>query len=261
MKRFAKFLLIGVAATVALVGCGRAMVGGGEAPEASFYTMHSWENPGHHGPLGLVRQLGLSSEQSERLKAIAESHRDKALPADWTAKRDELKTLVLADTVDPQALKSFLEQAAADHAPQRAKRVEVLAEMRAVLTEGQRETLAKTLSEPAQASRFDGMRRHMTERFLADLNLTGEQKAAFDALHAKLEEQRLGNPHRDAFVAFTRTGDGAALTEALAKRPHLPMDEVVALAVKLDSQQRQKLVEKLERFGAKAPHFGHRFGH
>lgn len=283
MKRIGKVLLAGVASLVALVGCGKAMGVGGASPDAaSFYSAHGF-GPGGDGPMGfhsrhgLIRKLGLTAEQQERLKAIAQAYRTEAQSAgmqstetpaagtphaDWMAKRDELKALLLAEALDTAALKAFIEQAADAHAQRIPRLTAMLAEMREVLTEPQREQLATALAERRPSRHFEGMRRHMAARFFADLGLTTEQQAAFDALKAKLEAMREQGAHREAMIAFTRTGDRQALAAALSKRPDLPVDEALAFLASLDRSQRQTLVSKLERFGGHRKGFAHPFkGH
>lgn len=215
---------------------------------------------GFGGPL--AKDLKLTDAQKSQLKAIAQKHRAERKQGDRKGQRQQLKTLLTAPKVDGAALRSFLNARAGERDANAAKRAAMMSEMRAVLTPEQRAQLVKSLNARAdkagkrageRAKRFEGKRQGFGDRMVADLKLTADQKAKYDALQAKIKAQRADAAGRQAgkqaFVRFIETGDAAAFQASMkANRGQLPVNELVALAESLDQTQRQKLLKKFDRF-------------
>lgn len=270
-----KLSLALAAATVLVAGCGSGLMGAARGDNAAMSQYDASAVGDASGSVGvphrakggmrghrgmpmigmLAQRLELSADQKTKLQAIFESYQGKLAPADGQAKHARLKELLSAPSVDGAALKSFLTE---QHDAMAAKVDTFLAlagELRVVLTDAQREKLAAFAEHAHQKGRFGmpGMAGSapFPLRALRGLQLDATQSAAVDALKAKLEasrQQRDPKAMRDAFAAFVRTGDAAAFKAILqAQRPTPPVDEVVALAVSLDSTQRQSLLDKFGR--------------
>lgn len=224
----------------------------------------------HGGMMGfmgpLAKDLKLTDAQKAQMKAIAQKYRTQG-GVDHKAQRQQLKTLLSAPKVDGNALRAFLNARVQEMDAQGAKRAAMMTEMRAVLTNDQRAQLLKSLNaeRPQQArpnqgnrnnpNKADGQRGKFGERMVKDLNLNANQKAAFNALQAKWNANA-GAPanrqaHRQALAKFIETGDATAFQTTLkgTMAGKLPVNELVAFAESLDQAQRQKVLNKLERFG------------
>lgn len=221
----------------------------------------------HGGMMGfmgpLAKDLKLTDAQKAQMKAIAQKYRTQG-GVDRKAQRQQLKTLLSAPKVDGNALRAFLNARIQEMDAQGAKRAAMMTEMRAVLTNDQRAQLLKSLNteRPQQArpnqntpNKAHGQRGEFGERMVKDLNLNANQKAAFNALQAKWNANA-GAPanrqaHRQALAKFIETGDATAFQATMkgTMAGKLPVNELVAFAESLDQAQRQKVLNKLERFG------------
>jgi Spy/CpxP family protein refolding chaperone len=257
-----------LAAVVALSGS--AVIGGVALAATEGHHSHPMMGMRGAGMLPGLQQLNLTDAQKSQLKAIAQKYRPQAKQGNMKAEREQLKAIVLADQVDGAKLKSFLQARAAEMQAKAPQRAAMLGEMRAVLTDAQRAQLVKAMDQQqapkAKANaNWQGKRKAMGDRMLADLNLTATQKAKVDALQAKMQALRTSQPGanaKSALKAFIQTGDQAAFQASMqANRPgQLPVDEIVAVATSLDKAQREKLVAKLGRFGGFGEGHGRR-GH
>jgi|GEM_PF-2303105 protein CpxP len=269
-----------VAGSLALAGCGQVVpyssVPNSAAPASSAAYSALAGDPTGNAPSatperevqGLFGPLNLTTEQKQQLKAIAQKHRQEAKKGDHMAQIAQLKSLVLADTVDQAALMAFLSSHLADAQARIATRVDMLAGMRAVLTDDQRKALVDHLNQAggdARRAKFAKMGDQMAARLTQKLNLTADQKVAFDALRAKIKDLIAGKREtmKQAFSAFVQTGDKAALTAALSSATAKPpIDDVVAFVASLSHDQRQTAVDLIGHL-AQGMHrmHGHFFHH
>jgi Spy/CpxP family protein refolding chaperone len=255
LKRF-KLVALAAVAVVSMAGCGAVMHQA--AAEASdplgFRALQTGEAPGPFGgPFHgrMARQLGLTDAQQAQIKAILEQH--KPPQADGQAHLAELKALVLADTVDPAALKALADQRKAEFQSHQAERLAVAGELRAVLTDDQRTKLLALLAKdpPPFKAHLDAFRARIHERLAADLGLSADQQAALTALDEQakaMPDPARGKAMREAVAAFVQSGDQAALGTAMRAQldGKSPVDQLIAFAASLDKAQRTKLVEKAE---------------
>ncbi|HEY9764923.1 MAG TPA: Spy/CpxP family protein refolding chaperone [Chroococcales cyanobacterium] len=202
----------------------------------------------------IMKDLGISEAQLAQMKAVKKQHREKFLPNAPEVKK-ELKDLVLAPIIDATALTKFLDQL---HEGMEAKLTlvgDLAGEMRAVLTQEQRDKLIGILSDKNLPAKMAKMHLKMLDRLVEGITLTTAQQNAFDAL--KVKAQAIHSEARmEAWIAakadFLKTGDKAALVakiETLKQEP--PIDEVVLFLQSLDQTQRSTLVEKVEKWIAK----------
>lgn len=219
---------------------------------------------GFGGPM--AKSLNLTEAQKAQFKAIAQKHRTAAQSGNHKAQREQLRALLTAPKVDGGALRGFLNARLAEREANAGKRAAMMTEMRNVLSAEQRTKLAKSLSagHPGKAhgkghgkghgegkAKFEGKRQEMHDKLSADLKLTPAQKAAFDALQAKVAATRADasarGAGRQAFARFVETGDAAAFQASMKNRfaGKVPVNELVAVAESLNQEQRKKLLPKL----------------
>ncbi|MDB5100458.1 MAG: hypothetical protein JWM80_4879 [Cyanobacteria bacterium RYN_339] len=255
-----KWVALAVAA-VAMAGCGAVMQqAAAESTDVLGFRAMQGGNPGFgggpfHGQI--ARQLGLTSAQKDQIKAILEKHKP---PADHKEELAALKGLLLADTVDQDALKAWAAARKADFQGHQADRLAVAGELRAVLTDDQRTQLLTLLAKqpPPPKAQMDGFRAKMHEHLVAELALTADQQTALTALEEQgkaLHDPARGKAMRDAVAAFVQSGDQAALGTAMSAQldGRLPVDQIVAFAASLDKGQRSRLVDKLEHLRPPMP--------
>jgi Spy/CpxP family protein refolding chaperone len=248
-----RFKWVALAATVALMaGCGAIMhqAAAGDPTEVlGFRTLEAGDAAPFHGPF--ARKLGLTAAQQDQIKAILEKHRPPQ--AQREQKLAELKALLLAPSVDQEAVKAWAAARKADFQAHQADRLAAAGELRAVLTDDQRTQLQALLAEdpPPFQQHLEGLKARLRQHMVGDLGLTAAQQTALDALHAKLEA--LHDPARrkavhQAIAAFVQSGDQAALGAAMKAQfdGRLPVDDMIAFAASLDQAQRARLVGRLE---------------
>lgn len=253
-----KAILLTAASAVVLAACSHGQPGAwpdASALSANPYTVLAQGGPSVLLPV-LTKHLDLSADQQAALKAIAEKHHAQANPESKKARRTELKTLLLARQVDAAALRAFFDSHRAELEAKRDTHLAMLKELRAVLTDAQREKLAVQLEGGHRGAKpgwlVDHFRGMMRDRLFGDLNLTASQRQAIDGAHASLEAAHRSEAmqgHKRAFAAFLRSGDTAEL--AAHKPPAPPVEAIVQVATALDQAQREKLLVKLEAFGEK----------
>lgn len=264
MIKHGKKLLAGAfVVALAAAGCGEAR---GVAIQQQALSM--MVNPdealsagGAGMPGGLAKQLGLTADQQAKFKAIASAHKAKLQNEDHAQQLARLKALVLAPTVDTAALEAMFQQHLDQLKASSPERLAMLTELRAVLTDAQRQQLADVLSKPMPAfggGAFQAMHEKMAAHFLADLELTADQRAKLDALKAKGQALHDGNDLRTVFAAFVTNGDGAALEAAFeAKLAQAPVDDACQWLASLSQAQRTTLVGKLEAMHARMGRWHH----
>lgn len=215
----------------------------------------------HGGAFGLFAGLNLTAEQRTQLLAIADQYRPQPATASAAPRMD---SLLVAETLDVEALRSAMANRPAPPAAQ--NRLDFLAEARAVLTDEQRATLVARLKDapaapdarPRPEHPRHGLEGPALEQLSAELKLTAEQQAAYDAYQAKLESARPTPPDPEAMrttmVSFLETGDVSALKalEPEAAPPGFPADEFIAWVQTLSFEQRKVIFA--QRF--EGPHHG-----
>ena len=204
-------------------------------------------------------QPPLSAQQKEQLKVIAQQSHPMA---NFQAQAAELKSLLLADQVDVNALKAFVAARRQARLAQLTRRVDRLAAFRAVLTDEQRTNLVARLSQaPAHPFRYGRLGRILNHLF-GNLDLTTEQQQALEALQEKLQAS-MANRHpeamRQAFASFVQTGDKTALINRLQGHTSVwPSDDLVQFVAMLDLNQRKALVQEVEAFAKRMRQWKHR---
>ncbi|MDB5099084.1 MAG: Heavy-metal resistance [Cyanobacteria bacterium RYN_339] len=239
-----RILILAAICASTLAGCGgtlaRVSANDQMAPTSAAAAPHH----GRHGGAGMVQQLGLTAEQQASLKALMEKARTSAGAPDATA-RERFHALWTAPSVDAAALKALIQEQQAAGAKARDARVASLVEARNILTAEQRAKVADLIE--ARTGKARPERANHRPHAQPASTLTAEQQAQLKALG---EKRRAGGQRMQAFVAFARTGDAAALGAAMAS-PDLA-DDLVALAGSLSVEQRTQLerrVQMLAGFG------------
>ncbi len=199
----------------------------------------------------MVKDLGITKDQRAQMKAIKKEYREKFIPNAPEVQK-EMKDLVLAPTIDATALTNFLNQL---HDGMQAKLPligDMATELRAVLTQEQRDKLIEILSNEKLPAKMGKMHVKMLDRLVGEITLTPAQQDTFDALKAKVKAIH-SEDRMEAWLAakadFLKTGDEAALVakiEELKQEP--PIEELVLFLQSLDETQRTTLVEKVEKW-------------
>jgi protein CpxP len=118
-----------------------------------------WKGHGRHGQPGdrLAKELDLSKEQTEQVKAIFRKHRDETAPLrkEMVSGRRELRTLTQADKPDEAAIREQVKKIAATGGDLAVRRAKVSQEVRTVLTPEQIQKF-RALQEKRDR-RIDGM--------------------------------------------------------------------------------------------------------
>jgi Spy/CpxP family protein refolding chaperone len=249
-----RLLAVTLTAAVASACAAPLMQSSGRAPwsvqDAQGETGAAARSP--FGTMRLLGQLDLSAQQKATIRDLLKAARQPH-GGTWRQTMQDLRADLLAPTVDANQLETRLQHLQAKRGDQRDKFVTLAGEIRNVLTPEQRERLA-TLPQPKPHwfQRFAGKFADKPfDHMLAGLTLTGPQRAAVDNLKAAMGRQReTMTAHRqamhEAFAAFARSGDSAALTLALqANAPHPPFHEIAQMAAALDQSQRQQIANRL----------------
>jgi Spy/CpxP family protein refolding chaperone len=251
-----------MAATL-LAGCGTNDTKPTSGP--SLHTQgakpDAWGDRHHHhffrGPV--ARFLGLTADQQITIASIVDRHR-RQHGHPGQARHEELRAILLASTVDGEALKSFIEKTLAQHEDMVDKIVPALVEVRAVLTPQQLDKIASFDPEKGPFGWFHKMSPRQREHkflqpLLRGLSLNEAQQQAVDALKAEFErraEQRkdMRTQALAALRAFARSGDEAAFRQLLKaiKHPDVPVAAIVKVATSLDLEQRQAIAARVEKF-------------
>ncbi len=223
------------------------------------------------GPMAMFAIADLTDEQKAQIQAIQEKYRPARPAGEPGAEAGKqpgakLQALLAADTLDVEALKAALAERPAKLAGDRPDRTAMLAEVRAVLTEAQREAIvAKLEAMPAPPAKADDATRadrpappsvdERVARVAEKLALTDAQQAALVTFETALDANRgeFVKPAHDhaagqaAMVAFWKTGDTtalAALQPPAIEPPAFPVDAFVALAQSLSAEQRVQLLAR-----------------
>lgn len=229
---------------------------------------------GGFGPFGgrMAKELGLSADQTAAIKAVmAKYHPQPATkpdPGARKAKREAFKKLLTSDPLDTAGVKAALEKRRDEAAKRQQKQVDMLGELRDLLTADQREKLASGIEshkpgakgQPPQGGKGQGGKfarrggpaawghgpqgtregqagdRGKPPAHAKAAPLTDEQKAALKAILAKRRGDHKPGDRQAALAAFWRNGDKAALLASLAS-PDLT-DDVVAFLGTLAPDQR-----------------------
>lgn len=189
--------------------------------------------PGHGKKF--LEQLGLTAGQKARLKEIKADmpKLDKAQFKGWVS---TFRTLVKADTVDQAALTSLITDVFTTLDTLAAKKIDLVAKARDVLTEAQRKQVAVAVLAHVGAVGTE----HEDN---ADLALTASQKAAFAWLKAYTKPKLLS-----AFASYMLTGDKAALTQAWTFSDVATHAQAMAAAIaSMTPAQRKKLLAHMDR--------------
>ncbi len=193
---------------------------------------------------------GVSSSGKQPEKMGYEVQSKQAAPAG----KQELKGILLADSVDPRALTAFVEAQIQERASI-PKTLERLSGKRAALDEDQRKAWAERISgnHPRQEKKFGAMRDELVDRLVAELKLTEAQRPVVDALRTQLKTfQPSPKERRAAMAAFMLSGDEEALALSLEKlEAKLPVAELVSFVVVLDKNQREILLRRIGGFFGK----------
>jgi Spy/CpxP family protein refolding chaperone len=169
----------------------------------------------------------------------------------------DLRTQLLAPSIDPAALEASLQAFHAKRGDHMDRVIGIASRIREVLTPEQRE---KAASQPAPggrwreklAGRFAG---RPLDRLLQGVTLTETQQQAADALKTAFTQQIGAQGNRrdavhQAMAAFARSGDAAALKQAMATNaPTLPFKEIASFAASLEQAQRQQIANRLREMG------------
>lgn len=186
------------------------------------------------GPL--ARQIGLTDGQKASIKALFTQTHAKPDMGAMKAARDQARAVLKADPVDTVALRTLVAKRQADDAARLARQVDLLGQVRDVLTADQREKLAGLATDRVSKLGSHQPKAGGTHKGHGP-QLTDDQRTKLKALMAK----RMGKPgdRLTAMAAFWRSGDKAALSASLA-RPDTT-DEAVAFLASLDPATRVKL--------------------
>lgn len=229
---------------MALAGCSSTLMTGASATGSSTEEQNLMFGPGGFGQggpggpggmMGLDRYLSsleLTADQQTKLQAIATQ--PPTMPSAPPSSAN-LQALLTAETLDQAAIRTAVAQP-----PQGGQDTTRIAQIQAVydlLTDSQRTALAAALEAdaggmaPPPGGPMDAS---------ADLALTAEQQAAYDAYLAKLPAQH-GPVDNTALAAYFTTGDASGLTSSAST---FPVDELIALATSLSVEQRQTLFSR-----------------
>jgi Spy/CpxP family protein refolding chaperone len=264
-------LLLAAAATASLAGCGQipalvadlatsgALAGdptrafGGKLAQANADGPMTIKcgGPGVPGgkamAVGLMvgpgADLGLTAEQQAQIEALHQQHQAKEPQAPPPETGKAVRDAFLAEHVDEAALRAALQaQVDARAAAPKPDPTQELVAIRAILTDAQRAKLVASLqAQPGPKLVSGGLagQEDAWASFEQGLALSAEQKAAVDAVKAKLAPAEPPGDPRAAMIAFWQDGDASGLVPPAP--PALPIDEIVKAALVLDVAQRKAL--------------------
>lgn len=198
----------------------------------------------------IAQKLNITKEQKAQFKQIFQNYRAKLKTADKEAKIQELKNIVLAENVDATALSNFMNARHAEMKDKTSTIVDLMADLRGVLTDEQRALVINYLNEDMEKLSKDHHQK-MEKFFLGDLTLTTEQQTAFNALKDKVKaiHARKIEVMKPAMATFVQTGDKAALLDKiqdLQEELQPPITEAVDFVSSLTLEQRQAIIAKME---------------
>ncbi len=121
-----------------------------------------WKGHGRQGHR-LVKELGLSNDQKEQIKAVFRKHRDEIAPLrkEMVSERRELRTMIQSDKPDEAALREQAKKIAATGGNLAVRRAKMFQEVRAVLTPEQVQEFRAL--QKKRDRRIDGMMNHGRE--------------------------------------------------------------------------------------------------
>ena len=140
---------ITIAAAALAVALGALpLVAQGQGPGGGFQPGQRMGGPGRGGPGGPIvpglNRLDLSQAQRDQLHAIMEQERQGENPGEKLRQAEQaLHAAVFGETPDPQAIESAKAALNAAHAAELDHRVELMQKIGQVLTQAQREELAR----------------------------------------------------------------------------------------------------------------------
>lgn len=244
------------AASIQLSGCGKVP---SQTPAPTRMTAPAdarvAQNPGddlRRQHQEMLAALNLTDQQTAQIRSIVARHKAEMRgQGELRTQLEQLRTLVLAETVDKAAL---VQAITAMHESKLAKLPHLTAmvgEIRGVLTPEQRSTAVTQLNERWDdlISAMDTLRTDGFAQLSNNLNLNSEQSAALAALQE--EDRTLDNAVladvRAAMTQFLTGGDQEALTTSLqtalaTSRMTDIIDNTADWVVSLDQTQRQQLV-------------------
>jgi Spy/CpxP family protein refolding chaperone len=105
--------------------------------------------PGGPGPgmMPMLRQLNLTDQQREEVRALMEASRPTTDPGQLRDAEVRLHTAILGDNPDPQAIDAAKAAINAAHAAELDHQIEMMAKIAQILTPDQRQQLLKLESE------------------------------------------------------------------------------------------------------------------
>jgi Spy/CpxP family protein refolding chaperone len=269
---FTKGLLIAAISSLTVTACAAPTMQGRDGSPFAMLSENQqaggFHRGGHGGMHRLMKDLDLSDAQRSAIRDILKADRQKPDGSARQAMKD-LRASLLAPSIDAAQLESQLQAMQAKRADRLDRFVSQAGKIRDVLTPAQREKFASLQAPKAhRGSRFAGKGGHKAiDRMLTGLTLTDQQQQAVASLKAAMEKQRgarsgMREQKQQAMAAFARSGDGAALKQALsASAPQLPIHEIAQLAASLDQSQRQQIAktmgEKRQQFQRRHHSGGH----
>jgi Spy/CpxP family protein refolding chaperone len=122
-------------------------------------SMHGAQGPGQRmggpgrgggpgfGIMPMLQQLDLTDQQREQVRALMDSNRPPADPAQLRDAEIKLHTAILSDTPDPQAIDAAKATINAAHAAELDRQIDMLTKIAQILTPDQRQQWLKLRSE------------------------------------------------------------------------------------------------------------------
>lgn len=199
-----------------------------------------------HG-LKFLKGLDLTDDQKEQLKTIKAEFDPEMDHDDMKGWMERFETLMKAETVDVEAMNDLADDVVAKMRTLKTDYIDMLVDVRALLTEEQRDKAAENLREKAEkAEKKQEKHEAKKQKLWEDLDLTDEQKASLTSIDVDMEAKV------NALAAFLDTGDRAALEAAWTVEDlDSKVDEMVATLASLDQDTRAKLLERIEEMHKK----------
>lgn len=252
MKRiqgFTPILALGIALSA---GCAQApsLAPRAQAPVA-VQDVRSME--AHHQKI--IQTLGLTQAQLAQLKSIKQNYKAKLMDENKDELKQEFKDLFLAKDVDEVAFKNFLVERKDAWNQKLPIIANQLSEMRAVLTEEQRNKLVELLNAMDFGKIHQKKQEKIMGKLLKDLNLTTAQEEALDALKDKIDAAHTPEKiaaMKSALIAFIQTGNENDLVSTISEHmSEAPIDQVVTFVGSLTQEQRTTILSRVEAWKAK----------
>ncbi|MFP5502817.1 MAG: Spy/CpxP family protein refolding chaperone [Candidatus Sericytochromatia bacterium] len=249
------FLALAITTSL-MAGCGTQQIGTPSATglqEAPGYQIQNSDKDDDkskkrgHG-LKFLKGLELTEDQKEQLKTIkAEFDPEKDHGDMMKGWMERFETLMKAETVDVEAMNDLADDVVAKMKTLKTDYIDMLVDVRALLTEEQRDKAAENLREKAEKVE-EKQEKHKAkkEKLWDDLELTDAQKASLTSIDVDMAE------NVNALAAFLDSGDRAALETAWTVEDlDSKVDEMVATLASLDQDTRKKLLERIEEMHKK----------